>query len=59
MTKKVYMQPETVAVEMDGAVGICTGSSNGPGIRKDPAWGEAQSLGDEDRPACVDWLDEQ
>ena len=53
------MQPETVAVEIDGAVGICTGSSNGPGIRKDPAWGEAQSLGDEDRPACVDWLDEQ
>ena len=50
MTKKVYMQPETVAVEMDGAVVICAGSL---GIDKTPAKEDAQSLYDDDQPACV------
>ena len=54
MTKKTYMQPETVAVEMDGNVSICARSL---GMDKTPAQGDAQSLGDEDRP--VVWLDEQ
>lgn len=54
MTKKTYMQPEIVAVEMDGNVSICAGSGD-IGTSKDPAKEEPLSLGDEGRPVSVSW----